>query len=453
MKFKKQWILFLLAILILIIGPAFSDAADLSNFKQMLYPYTKTVLENGLTLIVKETHTSPITAIDVWVGTGSKNEPPELAGISHFLEHMLFKGTSSRPVGKIAKEIKGVGGYLGGSTTLDKTHYYIVVPSEYTDLALEIESDVLKNSIFDPVEINKERKVILEEWRLKQDQPQGSLYMSFYRTVFAGTPYANDVLGTAETLNRINRDHLLDYFHTYYQPENIVLTVTGDVDSLKVINKVKELFGDLKSQKPLTLQPSFVMPKLKGVKRIALQKTVDQQYLLVGFQLPKLTIEESAALTLLEIILGDGRSSRLYQELRETKKLVISIGAGFDSYDAIGMFVISAQTKDQPLSLVEKEIKSVIDRLLKNGVTNEELNRAKAKIESELAYRMESNANIAAFLGLNELYGDLDDVVAELNAISKVTNDDLRKVARKYLNLKGYVFASVQPEEVKNNVK
>lgn len=427
--------------------PEFSSAAEINNFKQTLYPYTKTVLENGLTLIVKETHTAPITAIDVYVGAGSKNEPPELSGISHFLEHMLFKGTPSRPVGQIAKEIEGVGGYLGGSTTLDKTHYYIVVPSEYTDLALEVEADVLKNSSFDPVEIDKERKVILEEWRLKQDQPQSILYWHFYRAIFAGTPYANDVLGTAETLNRIKRDHLLDYFHTYYQPENIVITITGDVDTIEVTNRVSELFKDFNSQKPFPFQTSVVMPKLKRVKRIALRKPVDQQYLLVGFPLPKLTIEESAAFTLLDLILGNGRSSRFYQELRETKKLVSSIGTWFDTYEEIGMFVISAQTTNQPLSLVEKEIKSVISRLLETGVSNEELKRAKAILESELAYGMESNANIASFLGINELYGDLDDLLQELDAISMTTVEDINNVARKYLNLKSYVFASIQPEE------
>lgn len=450
MKYKKKLqSLLLTIILLLIIFPTFSSAAAINNLKQTLYPYTKTVLENGLTLIVKEAHTAQITAIDVWVGAGSKNELPEFAGISHFLEHMLFKGTPSRPVGQIAKEIEGIGGYLGGSTTLDKTHYYIVVPSKYTNLALEVEADVLKNSSFDPVEIDQERKVILEEWRLKQDQPQGILYWHFYQTVFAGAPYANDVLGTAETLDRINRDHLLDYFHTYYQPENIVLTVTGDVDSAEVIRLVKELFKDFKSQKPIQDQPSVVIPKLKQVKRIVLQKPVDQQYLLFGFPLPKLTTEESAAFTLLEIILGNGRSCRLYQELRESKKLVSSIEAWFDTYGEMGMFVISAQTKDQPLSSVEKEIKSIIGRLLKNGVSNEELDRAKAILESELAYGMESNANIAAFLGVNELYGDLDDLLQELDLISKMTIEDIHSVARKHLNLKGYVFASVQPEEVK----
>ena len=450
MKYIKKLRLLLLAIILpTIIFPGFTRAAEIGNFKQSLYPYTKTVLANGLTLIVKETHTAPITAIDVWVGVGSKNEPPELSGISHFLEHMLFKGTPDRSVGQIAKEIEGVGGYLGGSTSLDKTHYYIVVPSEYTNLALAVEADVLKNSSIDPEEIAKERKVILEEWRLKQDQPQSILYWNFYRTVFGGTPYANDVLGAAETINRINREHLLDYFHTYYQPENIVITVTGDIDTFEVINRISELFKDFNSQKPLPLQTSVVMPKLKRIERIVLQRPVDQQYFLMGFPLPKLTIEESAAFTLLDIILGSGRSSRFYQELRETKKLVGSIGTWFDTYQEIGMFVISAQTKNQPVSLVEKEIKSVISRLLKTGVSNEELNRAKAVLESELAYGMESNANLAAFLGVNELYGDLDDLLRELDAISMTTVTDINNVARKYLNLKGYVFASIQPEEVK----
>lgn len=443
---NKLRFLLLTIILLSIVFPTFGSAAEVNNFKQTLYPYTKTVLKNGLTLIVKETHTAPITAIDVWVGVGSKNEPSELAGISHFLEHMLFKGTSSRPVGQIAKEIEGVGGYLGGSTTLDKTHYYIVVPSEYTNLALEVEADVLKNSSIDPVEIEKERKVILEEWRLKQDQPQGILYWNFYRAVFAGTPYANDVLGTAETLNRINRDYLLDHFHTYYQPENIVITITGDVDTFEIIERVSELFKDFNSQKSLPFQISVDIPKLKRIKRITLQRPVDQQYFLVGFPLPKLTIEESAAFTLLDIIIGNGRSSRFYQELRETKKLFNSIGTWFDTYGEIGMFVISAQTKNQPVSLVEKEIISVISRLLKKGITNEELKRAKAILESELAYGMESNANTASFLGVNELYGDLDDLLQELDAISMTTVEDINNVARKYLNLKSYVFASIQPE-------
>ncbi|MDP4164856.1 MAG: pitrilysin family protein, partial [Bacillota bacterium] len=254
-----------------------------------LGPFTRIKMENGLTLIVKEVHSAPIAAVDIWIGTGAKNETPEIAGLSHFFEHMLFKGTAKRKVGEIAQEIKAVGGYQNAETSLDTTHYFVVVPSKEVSLALDVEADAVMNSSFDPHEIDKERQVILEEKRLKEDSPQGKLGLMAYQTVFKGTPYANDVLGTSETLSNINHDIFVRYFHQHYIPGNIVVVVVGDVDTAQIVNQAQSLFKDFKGQANAQAdrQSSEIkVPKLREITRINAKMQVDQTYLYLGFPGP-----------------------------------------------------------------------------------------------------------------------------------------------------------------------
>ncbi|HHY46843.1 MAG TPA: insulinase family protein [Firmicutes bacterium] len=413
-----------------------------------LIPYTKVVLDNGLTVVVKEVHSAPIVAVDIWVATGAKNEDPKDSGISHFFEHMLFKGTERRKVGEIAKAIQSVGGYLNAMTSLDTTHYFVVVPSEYIDLALDVEADAIMNSTFDPAEIERERNVILEERRLVEDNPQSKLGWMVYQAVFAGTPYANDVLGTPETLANISRETFLRYHEKYYVPNNMVVVVVGDVDTWQVIQQVKKLFSGFKPREVPPL-PAFQVPGLKEIKRVEAEKQVDQTYLYFGFPGPSKTAKDSAALTVLGAILGGGRSSRLYQDLRENKKLVNTVAAGHQAYQDIGMFVVYAQTKDTGVSTLEEEVRSAIRRIRNEGVTEEELSRAKAMARSSFAFASESNAAIASILGEFEVSGSAEDATEYEARIQEVTKEDVLRVAREYLNPDGYVLAVVRPQGVK----
>lgn len=435
---------------ILVLGMMFSMAVPAFGVRpgSPLIPYTKVVLENGLTVVVKEVHSAPIAAVDIWVGTGAKNEDPADSGISHFFEHMLFKGTEKRKVGQIAREIESMGGYLNAMTSLDTTHYFVVVPSEEIDFALDVQADAIMNSTFDPTEIERERKVILEERSLQEDNPQSKLGWMAYQKVFAGTPYANDVLGTVESLNSINRDTFLKYHQKYYVPNNMAVIVVGDVDTQKVISKVRSLFRDFK---PREIEPvaHFEIPRLKEIQRVEAEKHVDQTYLYFGFPGPSKTAKDTPALTVLGVILGGGRSSRLYQSLREDKKLVNAVSAGYQPLQDIGMFAIYMQTKDTDISTLEEEVRRELKSIRDKGVTPEELSRAKAIVRSSFAFASETNAGIASLLGEFEVSGSAEDATEYEARIQQVTAQDVQRVAREYLDPAGYVLSIVKPQGVK----
>lgn len=432
--------LYVLVLLIAVVtaGLVFGEA------NSPLVPYTKVVLENGLTVIVKEVHSAPITAVDTWVAVGAKHETTANAGISHFLEHMLFKGTKKRKVGEIAREIQAVGGYQNASTSHDATHYYVVVPSAEIGLALDIEADALMNSTFEAEEIERERKVILEEKRLKEDDPQVKLGRTAYREAYAGTPYSREVIGTEESISAINRENLLDFYRKYYIPNNMAVVVVGDVNTGWVIKRLKKLFGSFRSG-PVSPPPDCRLEALKEVKRVEIEREIEQSYIYLAFPGPALSPKDSVALTILGTILGDGRSCRLYQELREEKKLVHNVVAGYSELKDVGMFVVFLQTRDTKAPVLEQAVLAIMKSVLEKGVTEEELLRAKALLRSDIAFALESDADIASILGEYQLLGNITDAVEFETVVMATTKEDVQRVAQSYLNFNGYVLAVAKP--------
>ncbi|HEY8464282.1 MAG TPA: pitrilysin family protein [Bacillota bacterium] len=440
-NYPLAWLVWGWLVVLILVLPV-TAAEEMST----LIPYTKTVLANGLTLVVKEVPAAPIAAVDIWVGTGACNEVSAEAGISHFFEHMLFKGTKKRKVGEIAQAIQAVGGYLNAATSLDYTHYYVVVPSEYLDLALEVEADAIMNSVFDPKEIERERRVIMEEMSLKQDDPSQRLGWIAYQQLFSGTPYANDVLGTAESLNSITRETFLKYHRRYYVPNNTVVVVVGDVKTETVIRKVNELFKDWQpGSVPDASQ--FKLPRLTGIKRVQEMMQVDQNYFYLGFPGPGQIAADTPALTVLGVILGGGQSSRLYHELREERQLVNTVYAGYAAYQQVGMFSIYAEAKGLKQEELETAVSRILDDVARYGVTDAELARAKAIIRTDLAFAAETNAEIAALLGRFEVGGSVEDALRYTAALQKVTKEDVQRVARHYLTSAAYVAVAIKPQE------
>ncbi len=205
---------------------------------------TQFQLDNGLTVYALEHSDVPLVTLDMWVRVGSADEPAHLAGISHFLEHMLFKGTPRLPVGEYDRRIEALGGYLNAATSMNFTHYYMTVPSIHLDAALEDLADVIRNSTIDPVEVERERGVILEEIRLKEDNPIGFLFDEITRRVFTEGPLAGTVIGSPETVSAMTRDQIAEHHERYYVPSNMALVVSGDINADLLRRRVRQYFGD-----------------------------------------------------------------------------------------------------------------------------------------------------------------------------------------------------------------
>jgi zinc protease len=428
----------LILIFLLLIQPITANPIFAFHTNSIIAPFTKVTLENGLTVIIKETHFSPIAAIDIRVATGAKNDPPEMAGISHFFEHMLFKGTELRKVGEIAREIKSVGGYLNAQTSLDTTDYYVVVPSEYINLALDVESDVVMNSKFDPTEIERERNVILEELKMLQDMQTNAtdllIQQLFNMKSMAGTP---------ETIKRINRDGFISYYRKYYVPNNMVLVVTGDVNTGQVLNQINRLF---KTFKPGQVEPSppTKMPKLQAISYVEIEKEVKQNYLYFGFPAPNLNSKENVYFELLKIILGKCRSSRLL--VLTDHQFVNSIYADYYAFKDAGVFAIYAETLNTPVE-VEDRVRGILKQIIEKGITDEELMKAKALLFAGFASATESNLMLANLMSNYEVNSSIEVAMNYETSIQTVTREELQQVAQKYLDPEHYVLTVIKPKE------
>lgn len=438
----KTMTIFLLLIFIMLttISPAFGENVD-----SIFTPYTKVTLENGLTVIVKETHFAPVVAVDIRVGVGSANESPDQRGISHFIEHMFFKGTERRKTGEIAREIKAVGGHLNATTSQDTTHYYVVAPSEYTDLVLDVTADAIQHTSFDPEEIDRERNVIIEEMRMRQDNPQILLFELIHLQLLAGSPYANNIIGTPETLsNNIDRKALVAYYQKFYLPNNMVLAVAGDVDTQKILTQIEELFKDFEPREIPSLPP-IEMKQPQESARFEIQHDITQTCLYFGFPVPPANSEDAAALEILRAILDGGRNARLSKLY--TEGIINTVAAEYWSYPGIGIFGIYVSTQNP--SLVEQRIQEILEEVITKGVSDDEVAVAKAILRTGYAMEAEKAFSMACMMSAYEVMSCLEDGIRYEQALQEVTKEDVQRVAEKYVNPQRTTLLILEPKEVK----
>jgi len=390
-------------------------------------------LENGLTIIVKEDHTSPLAIVDTWFRVGSRNEDDRNNGIAHFLEHTLFKGTKTRGEGQIAKDIEAFGGRTNAGTSMDFTHYYISCESPNIFKALEIQYDVFRNSTLLEETIEKERGVILEEIKRGEDNPHKVLWDTMISSLFPGHPYGRLTLGTKENISRnIKRDDMVQFFKTWYVPSNMTIVVAGDVDAGKVIEKIKNLFHDLPAGDITSCQFKSP-PELKAPKIIRKEMDVTRSYLLTAFPTVKMADEESIGLDLLGIILGQGRSSRLSLALKENRGLVTSISAGQFSMIDDGLFLVRAEFDPADEEEVHNGIREEIRKLIREAVSPEELQKAKDFLSTLYLRQIESNEGKSEALGLAVIKADLEFEKKYLEKIEALSASQLQVLANKYL--------------------
>lgn len=428
-----------LTFIVFIIGLV-SYAMDYSTFK----------LDNNQTVVIKEVHDNPIVVIDTWIKTGSINETDENNGVAHFLEHLFFKGTSKHPAKEFDTILESKGAITNAATSKDYTHYYILIPSKYFELALDLHSDMLLNPLIPRKELEKERKVVIEEIAKNNDRPTTILYKNLIKGFYKDHPYKREVIGTKDVIETISREQILDFYNTWYTPENMTTVIIGDIDTQKALNLVKEKFN-----KPATPSDKKQNILYKNDKRPAspienkADMPIETGYILIGFKgCDSMTEKDSYVLDVLATILGDGKSSRLYKHIKEQKQLVHSISAYHSSMKDDSLFYISANYLTDDVERLKTAIYNEVEQLYKNQIPEDEIQKAKNIIERDTYYSRESVSNIASEIGYTvTLTNDTSYYKNYVDNIKKVTAEDLKRVAKEYLDKNSSVVSLISPEK------
>ena len=431
---------FLLIALIFIISAGQSFAFDYDVYK----------LNNGQTVIIKEVKNNPIVIIDTWVKTGSINENDTNNGVSHFLEHLFFKGTSNHPTGEFDRLLESKGAITNAATSKDFTHYYIEIPSKYFNLAMELHSDMILNPMIPSKELEKERKVVMEEIAKDQNNPDDKVYKNLIKMIYTTHPYKREVIGTNEIIEKISREEILNYYKTHYSPKNMTTIVIGDIETNKVLEKIKENFNTPETRKLQTSKNKHEKLLTKQVKNIDFQP-VSSGYMMIGYRGADVFNNDTYALDVLSTILGEGRTSVLYQKIKEQKQLAYSIGASNATYKEDGIFWINANFTPENMEQLENNIFSEITNIQKYGVTQEQLDIAKSIIERDTYYSRESISSIASQIGYATTLTNNPQYYNEyLDNIKKVTLSDIKRVSNKYLGKNKSAISIVLPKGYEN---
>jgi predicted Zn-dependent peptidase len=405
----------------------------------------KITLDNGLRLIVAEVPYTRAASLAFFVGTGSRYEDDHIAGASHLIEHMLFKGSEKRPTaGQISLAIESVGGMLNASTGKETTVYFSKVPYEHYDLALDVLSDMLRHPVFDATEFSKERRVVVEEIRMLVDDPQSWSTMLLMEEVFPRHPLGRDIAGSVDSVLGMNRDDLLGYIQSHYGAENVVLSVAGRLDGRQTVEQLVESLSDW----PVGAKPEY--EPLKGRQRkprvkVGRRKT-EQAYLEIATRAIRRSDPDRYVLVLLDAIMGEGMSSRLFQEVREKRGLAYSVHSYIGAFHDAGMWAVSAGVDPKRLDEAYSAILSELARIRNEAVTDEELQKAREQVKGHLVLGLEDSFSIASWWGRQEVLGDklktVDDVLA---AIQAVTVADVQRLAREILQVESTTVALVGP--------
>jgi len=411
--------------------------------------YQKTTLDNGLRLITASMpHTRSVT-IGFFIGAGSRYEAEAQAGISHFIEHLCFKGTLKRPTAReISTAIEGVGGILNGGTDKELTVYGCKVAQPCFHLALDVLVDMLLDSKFDPAEIEKERQVIIEEIHMGNDSPPQRVAMLIDELLWPEHPLGRDIAGSKETVGTINRDMLLGYLAGQYQPSNTVVTIAGDIQHQEMVTAINQTLGNWTNQQP---HPGYSAYKEQPVQRLRVEtRDTEQVQLCLALLGLSLLHPRRFQLDLLNVILGAGMSSRLFTEIRDKLGLAYSINSYVDHLLDTGSVTIAAGVETKNLQVA---IKAILEELsqLKEIIPESELAKAKEFSKGRLLLRMEDSRSVAGWVGGQEiLTGRILSVDEVISIIDAITTEELQQLAQELLvgdQLRLAVVGPVQHDE------
>ncbi len=422
--------------------------------------------ENGHKIVLAHKE-GDIANVSTWVKTGSINEDDNNNGISHFLEHLMFKGTNKHPAGYFDKTLESKGAIVNAATWKDYTFYYVTLPkgenNKDLNLAIELHADMMLDPILPEEEIGapfdlndttvtdkRERHVVIEEIRMRKDQNWTKIYNACNYNMYTKHPYKRDVIGTPEIISRVTRDDIMNYYKTFYSPENMTTIIVGDFDKDEILKKVEKEF-DFKGRKNSPKRINEIDEPVKQQKVISDTAHVNTVYFMYGWLGPKAcNIKETICLDMISIILGDGISSRLYQNLieKQTEPIFNMVNSEHYQFKDGNNFFIQANCKpdkkDLAIELVEKELKNLTDK----PISEAELQKAKKKIKSRFAFSAETVSEIGETIGYYmTVCEDLKLIEEYLKDLDDITVDDLNKTIRTYLGINNSVLSILVPEK------
>lgn len=387
----------------------------------MIKKYT---CQNGVRVVLENIPTVRSVAIGVWIGTGSRNETPENNGISHFLEHMFFKGTKTRTAREIAESFDSIGGQVNAFTSKEYTCYYAKVLDNHAQFALEILADMFFNSTFVEEELVKEKKVVYEEIKMYEDTPDDIVHDLLSKAIYENHSLGYPILGTEETLSTFTGDTLKEYMYNMYTPEHVVISVAGNISD-NFIKEVEKYFGSYEGGKR---EVSDSTPDFH-VNQIARKKETEQAHLCIGYEGLKVGHDDIYSLILLNNILGGSMSSRLFQDVREQKGLAYSVFSYHSAFEDSGIVTIYGGTGASQLDLLFETVQETLAVLKRDGITEKELKNSKEQLKGSLMLSLESTNSRMSRNGKNELllsrHKSLDEMVEQIDSVTKENVDQM----------------------------
>ncbi|MFM7351060.1 MAG: M16 family metallopeptidase [Actinomycetota bacterium] len=408
----------------------------------------KTVHPSGLRIVTEEIPNVRSAAFGIWVNVGSRDESPKVAGASHFLEHLLFKGTKTRTALEISSAIEAVGGEMNAFTSKEYTCFYARVIDTDLPLAIDVIADLITSSLGRPEDVESERKVVLEEISMRDDDPSDLVHDLFSETFFGDTPVGRPILGTVDSINEISRNSVFNYYKKKYLPQDIVVSVAGNIKHQKVIDQViKAMSNDefLGSEKNAATMRASTPIRRKGEQVGLVYRKTEQAHLFLGVDGVARDDERRFAMSVLSAALGGGMSSRLFQEVREKRGLAYSVYSYAQQFAGTGMLGFYAGCTPQKATEVIRIIREILNDVAVNGLTHEELLRAQGAVKGTLVLSQEDTGSRMSRIGKSELvHGEVLGFDEILGAISSVTSSEIRELASEFLT-KSPTLAIVGP--------
>jgi predicted Zn-dependent peptidase len=407
---------------------------------------SRTQLDTGLRVVTEQLPALRSVAVGFWVGTGSRDETDALAGASHFLEHLLFKGTESLRAGEIAEAVESVGGDMNAFTGQEVTAFYVRVPDRHLPLALDILSEIVWTPALRADEVESERQVILEEIRMRDDTPDDLVHDLFAAALFPAHPLGREISGSQETISAMSRDRIAEYHAAHYQPGNVVVAVAGNLEHDAVVKAVDAAQLADPGERPARRGGADARPSHAVT---VLERPLEQVHLVLGTRALPRHDPDRYALTVVDQVLGGGMSSRLFQEVRERRGLAYSVFSYRSAFEETGALAVYCGTAPDHAEEVLDLVRAELDRLTADGgITERELTSAKGHLVGSLALSLESSASRMHRIGRAELMlgeiPSLDEVVA---AVERVTPDDVERVIDRVLGSGSRTLAVVGPVE------